>query len=207
MMRECARTGLCGVGVVAVLMAATMAACGSRGASYPDGDKVQAAQKAWCGMLAEILSPEGEADGWDDRSSCEGTYPTASAAFIAGMTDCFKTMVSREGGGDMNPRQMVADCTEQVLVDLGGEVRGLGITQARCERTARCQDDVTVEECIDAFENLPLSERSRLSTMYNWGAQEEIASCLNGGCSDDEDEAMVACYEDAHSERIWLPDE
>jgi hypothetical protein len=157
-------------------------------------------------MLAEVFSPEGEADDWSDRSSCEGTYPTSSAAFLAGMTGCFKTMAARDGT-DMNPQQTVADCTEQVLVDLGGEVRGLAILEARCERTARCQPDVTEQDCASAFEDLPLSERSRLSTMYNWAAQEDIASCLNSGCSDDEDEAMVACYEEAHEDRVWLPDD
>lgn len=184
--------------------ALALAGC-SKGASYPDGDRVVAAQKAWCAMLAELLTPEGEADAWEDRSDCEGTYPTASAEFLAAMTECFRTMASR-AGGEMNPYRIVADCTEQVLVDLGGEVRGLAIVQARCERTARCQPDVTVEECKDGFEMLPLSERSRLSTMYNWGAQADIASCLDSGCTDDEDAAMIECYEDAHADRVWLPD-
>jgi hypothetical protein len=187
--------------------AAFVVACGSRGASFPDGDKVEAAQKAWCTMLGELLTADKDADAWDDRSDCEGNYPTASAEFLALMTECFRTQAERKSGSSIDPEQIVADCTEQALVGMGmADAEKLRIVQARCERMKRCED-IGMEECLEGFEGLDPSERSRFTTMYNWGAQDDIASCLSSsGCTDDEDAARTACYQDAWEERVWLPD-
>lgn len=194
-----------GARVLGLVLVLALGGC-KGGASFPDGDKVEAAQKAWCAMLAELLSPEGQAEDWEDRSACEGTYPTGSAVFVARMTKCFEAQAKREGSS-IDPEQLVADCTEQILVDLGSaEMDELKLAEARCERTKRCEQ-VPVDECQAGFADWAPSERARVTVMYNWGAQDDIASCLaSKGCAEDEDAAVIECYEDALAERVWLPD-
>jgi hypothetical protein len=194
------------VGVAACLgfgLIVGVAAC-SRGASYPDGDKVTAAQQKWCTTLAGIVAP---GDGsWEHKSACESTYPTASGQFLSAMADCFRAQAEQTGAGSFEAEQAIKDCTELSLtqIDLAG-VEKSPVLDARCERMARCEG-ISDADCRLGFEGLAPSEQSRLTRMYNQGALADVASCLSGGCDDDEEAAKAACYEDVYHKRAWLPE-
>jgi hypothetical protein len=177
----------------------------SRGASYPDGDKVAAAQKKWCSTLAGIVAP-GEGS-WEHQSACEGFYPTASAPFLAAMAECFQKQAEQLGAASFDAEQAIKDCTEQSLQEV--DVRGittLDVITARCERMARCEA-ISEADCQMGIEGLAPTEQARLTRMYNQGALAEVASCLGGGCDDDEEAAKAACYDDVWAKRAWLPED
>lgn len=189
-----------------VVAAFGLDACGGRGASYPDGDKVRNAQKAWCQALGEIAEGKGKATSWSELASCEGAYPTGSREFVASMAKCIALQASDQGVGTFDPGQTVDDCTEQVVQ--GFDVRAPldpALLDARCERLERCQD-VPAAECKGAFEAMAPPEQARAARMYNLGAQSSIASCLSSSsCGDDPDAKTAECYVDAFDERVWLP--
>jgi hypothetical protein len=180
-------------------------ACGARGASFPDGQQVRDAQKVWCRVLGEIAQGRGKAGSWSELASCEGAFPTASREFIAGLASCVAKQATDPGERSFDLAHAADDCSEQVLQNF--DIRGAvdpELVAARCGRLARCQK-IPAEECKGAFEAMAPPEQARLGRMYNLGAQREIASCLRGGCDDDEDAAMAECYADQWKGRVWLP--
>jgi hypothetical protein len=184
-----------------------MAACGSRGASYPDGPKVVEAQKKWCASLGEIVAGEGKGASWDKLAQCERAFPGGSPEFVAGMAGCIGKQARISGAAAFDAQRAVDDCTEQVLQQL--DVRGaakLDVVKARCARMERCQK-VTGKDCLTGFEGLSPPEQARLTRMYNEGALHDAASRLESlGCAKDEDSAMVSCYADGWKSRVWLPE-
>jgi hypothetical protein len=158
------------------------AAC-SGGASYPDGGEVTAAQAAWCAALGKI---NGAGDKWDAMSACKSAYPTASAAFLRGITKCY--VARRESAGDTVPdnTQIVADCTDDVTVNMPSDTSaGSEALAARCERMARCE---------------------KVATRFNGAALHKIAECLgSASCAANEDEPREACYKPVSEKLLWFP--
>ncbi len=188
------------------LWLAAVAACGpGKPASFPDEDKVSAAQKKWCDMLAEL---EGQAGKWSFQKECEAAYPTSSAPFLAKMTDCYKQRRTELGENAPDSAALVADCTEQILANVNpGDVSGSEPIRARCDRMLRCQQ-LAVEECQAAFKGLEPSQQATLTAMYNLRAQGSIASCLDDekcAAGADEDAVHDRCYKKAVDQRVWLP--
>src|SRR5262245_20976352 len=89
---------------------ALLAACAS-GASYPDGSQVTAAQAGWCQALAKL---NGHPTDWDAMRSCKGAYPTASAAYLRGMTKCYPARIEAMGDKAVDTAQTQADCIDEV---------------------------------------------------------------------------------------------
>ncbi len=171
-------------------------------AKGPDHDRVAAAQKKWCAMLAGF---EGEGGSWIHLRDCEAAFPSGSADFVALLTDCYRR--ERESFGDNVPDSgaLVSICTEQVLARADpGDVADTALARARCERQQRCSE-VPADQCRAVFARLQPNVQSMLTSMYNLGAQAEIAACLaDTDCSDDEDRAHDACYQSAKDQRVWF---
>ena len=74
------------------------------------------AQSAWCEALAKS---EGGGPAWQHMNTCKGAYPTASAAYLRGMTKCFFERVAEaQEGGDaaaVDRSQMLGDCNDKCL--------------------------------------------------------------------------------------------
>ncbi len=83
---------------LAAVLPISLAACSGGGAGYPDRDAVVSAQAAWCTALGKL---EGSGEKWSGMSSCKSAYPTASAAFLRGLTKCY--VARREAAGTRRP--------------------------------------------------------------------------------------------------------
>jgi hypothetical protein len=156
-------------------------------------------------VLGEIAQGKGKAASWPELASCEGAFPTGSRELVAGVGSCVVKQVGDQPERSFDLARAVDDCSEQALQNF--DIRGAldpELVSARCGRLARCQK-IPESECKGAFEAMPPPEQARLGRMYNLGAQRDIASCLRGGCDDDEDTAMAECYADPWSTRVWLP--
>jgi hypothetical protein len=172
--------------------------------SYPDGSQVTAAQGAWCEALAKL---SGKPTGWEPMSSCKGAYPTASAAYLRGMTKCYAARVEAMGENAVDSSQIVADCIDEVTVAMpaADEAVTREILDARCRRQERCEK-VTVDNCRASFGRLETAQRVLLTTRFNAGALHSIADCLSSkSCSDNEDEAQQACYKAPGEKLLWFP--
>jgi hypothetical protein len=177
--------------------------CGGSGARAPDGSQVTAAQAEWCQALAKL---NGAPDTWEHLSACKDVYPTASAAYLHGMTKCMVTR--REAAGDKAPdqSQIIQDCNDEVTVTMtADEAETREVIDARCKRAERCEK-VAVAECKAAVDKLQASQRALFTTTYNAGARHSIAECLSSkSCSDNEEEARDACYKPAADKLLWFP--
>jgi hypothetical protein len=186
------------------LFAVAAAAC-TGPANYPDRSDVSAAQTEWCTALAKS---EGQGPSWEHFEHCRTAYPAASAPYIRGMQKCFfeRVTASREGGDAAVDRsQMLQDCNEKVLLDLPESGPGVEeVLDARCERIARCEKS-DFAECKAAFKRLEAAQQAQFTTVYNGAALHEIASCLSGGCSDNEEAARDACYKPLNDKLLWFP--
>lgn len=187
------------------LLLPLIASCGpQRPASYPDHGKVDKAQAGWCKMLAALDAPRG--DVWRHQRECEAAFPSASAPFLEKLTACYREAM--EGQGDAAPDNAVVieGCTQQILGGAEpGDVTNTELYKARCQRQSRCQQ-VSAEVCSSAWEQLDGMAQSILTSMYNLGAQAEIAACLDGGeCAEDDAAAQDACYQSAKDKLVWLP--
>lgn len=191
-------------GALALFASFAFAACGGAPANYPDKSDVVAAQAAWCQSLAKI---EGAGDGWEHMADCKDVYPTASSAYLRGMTKCFSERLQSEGNDAPDKAQVIADCTDEVMVKMpGDEASGREIIEARCQRMQRCES-VPVDECKTAVMKLEASQRALFTITYNGAALHEIADCLaSSSCSsDDEEAARDACYKPAAEKLLWFP--
>jgi predicted small lipoprotein YifL len=187
------------------LCLAAIGACGpGKPTSFPDQDKVSAAEKKWCDVLAEL---EGQAGKWSFQKECEAAYPTSSAPFLAKMADCYKQRRTDLGENAPDSAALVADCTEQILANVNpGDVSVAEPIRARCDRMLRCQK-LAVEECQAAFKALEPSQQATLTAMYNLQAQSGIAQCLDDEpCAGADDDAVHdRCYRKQLDHRVWLP--
>lgn len=189
--------------VLAAALPIYLAACGGGGAGYPDRNDVTAAQSAWCTALGKL---EGSGDKWSSMSTCKSAYPTASAAFLRGLTKCY--VARREAAGDAAPdnTQILADCTDDVTVNMPSDTSaGQEALAARCDRMLRCEK-VAVPECKAAIDKLEAATRVLISTRFNGAALHQVAECLaSSSCSANEDEPREACYKPVSEKLLWFP--
>ncbi len=169
--------------------------------SFPDGDKVVAAQKKWCAGLASLAG-----DRWLHQDDCEAAYPTGSAAFVAQMAECYPEQVAGLGEDAPDSAAILSLCSDQILVGADpGKVSHTAVVTARCARMQRCEQ-VSLEECRAAFESLDGMQRATFTSMYNLRAQAQIAKCFDEQeCGDDEDRVRSDCYREPFDARVWLP--
>ena len=185
-------------------MPISLAACGGGGgAGYPDSNDVTAAQAAWCKALGKI---NGAGDKWESMSACKAAYPTASAAFLRGLTKCY--VARREAAGDNAPdnTQILADCTDDVTVNMPSDTSaGREALAARCVRMERCEK-VAIPECTAAIDKLEAATRVLISTRFNGAALHQVAECLaSASCAANEDEPREACYKPVTEKLLWFP--
>ncbi len=194
-----------GAVAVALLQAIGSAGCKGNVAAYADAPRLGTAQKAWCAVVAKHEATEGEP--FAHLAACERATPTASAEFLARVTDCYGR--ARDGESTDNQTDLgllVAQCTDEALINADpGEVSASEVVVARCSRMKRCES-VEVDACLTGFGSLDGTQRAALTAMYNLRAQHEIAECLEStDCQRDEDQARTGCYKRARDTRVWLP--
>ena len=166
---------LTGLALLAATLPISLAACGGGGAGYPDSDDVTAAQAAWCAALAKV---DGAGDKWGSMSACKSAYPTASAAFLRGLTKCY--VARRQASGDAAPdnTQILADCTDDVTVNMPSDTSaGHEALAARCTRMERCEK-VAPAECKAAIDKLEAATRVLISTRFNGAAPRNVSTRL-----------------------------
>ena len=199
--RRALRLAISGLLVASIPLAA--AACGGGGAGYPDRDEVSAAQAAWCTALGKL---DGAGETWGSMGACKSAYPTASAAFLRGITKCY--VARREAAGDTVPdnTQIVADCTDDVTVNMPSDTTpGREALTARCDRMQRCEK-VAVPECQAAITKLEAATRVLITTRFNGAALHQVAECLgSASCAANEDEPREACYKPVSEKLLWFP--
>ena len=188
------------LGIAALLVAA----CGGGGASYPDSSDVKTAQATWCQALAKL---NGSGDAWEDLGACKGAYPTASAAYLRGMTRCFTARHEAAGEDAPDNSQLITECNDEVTVEMSADGPGSKeVIEARCQRAERCEK-VSAADCKTAVDKLETAQRVVLTTTYNAGALHAIADCLSSSsCSDDEEAARDSCYKPSFEKLLWFPD-
>jgi len=180
-------------------------ACGpGKPAAYPDKGKVEASQKTWCEMLADLDGDELE--GWGYRTDCLGAFPAGSSVFVTKLADCYGKTKKSLGDEAPDSAAVIDSCTVEILSGAEpGNVTSTVLYQARCNRKNRCSQ-VTRAVCDQVWEQLDGSSRATLTSIYNLRAQAEIASCLDDtSCSDDEESAIDACYQPQRDALVWLP--
>lgn len=179
------------------------ACSGGLGASYPDRDAVAAAQAGWCDMLAKLRKETGE---WSRLAECKGAYPTSSAPYLKGMTECYFERIQAEGENAPDNTTIVDECNSKAVAFMtGDEKAGAEAIDARCKRMERCEK-VAVAECQTAIEKLESGTRAEITTKFNRAALHEVADCLgSASCTDDEDTARAACYKPANEKLLWFP--
>ena len=194
---------LAGLALVAATLPIAITACGGGGAGYPDSNDVTAAQSAWCAALAKV---DGAGDKWSSMSACKAAYPTASAAFLRGLTKCY--VVRRQSAGDTAPdnTQILADCTDDVTVNMPSDTSaGREALAARCVRMERCEK-VAIPECMAAIDKLEAATRILISTRFNGAALHQVSECLaSKSCAANEDEPREACFKPATEKLLWFP--
>lgn len=176
-------------------------------ANYPDRPDVAKAQEGWCQALAKSAGSDGS---WDRMSECKSAKMAASPGYIAGITKCYAERYD-EAKNAKDPSAddrslLVASCRDNVLIELPATSLGVDeLIKAKCERASRCEKGVTFENCKKTMETLEPAQLAMFTTVYNGTALHEIASCLSGGCNDNEEEGVSKCYEDANERLLWMP--
>lgn len=184
--------------------ALTFAACGGPPAGYPDTSGVVAAQEVWCKALAKT---QGAGDAWEPMASCKSAYPTASAVFLKGVAKCYADRVEAAGDTAPDGTQILADCTEEVIVKMpADEVGGREVIEARCQWASRCAK-VPVDECKAGVAKLESSQRALMTTRFNAAALHKVSGCLeSSSCSTESEEAAYnACYKEVEDDLFWSP--
>jgi hypothetical protein len=190
-------------GVLASAFPLALAACGGPPSGFPDSNDVTTAQAAWCKALGKV---NGAGDKWESMSACKSAYPTASAAFLRGLTKCY--VARREAAGETAPdnTQILADCTDEVTVSMSNDTSaGREALAARCVRMERCEK-VAIPECEAALAKLEAATRVLISTRFNGAALHTVADCLSSAsCAANEDEPREACYKPVTEKLLWFP--
>ncbi len=188
--------------LVAPLALPIFTACGGGGASFPDRNEVSAAQALWCASLAKGHGGES----WDQLAACKGAYPAGSAPYLKLMSKCFDARRETMGDKAYDDAQIATDCRDDVGFKMPADDNsGSGVIDARCRWTERCAK-VAPAECQAAFAKLEGAQRVQLTTIYNSGARQAIADCLDGAaCQSDEDAAKEACYKASTEKLLWFP--
>jgi hypothetical protein len=182
-----------------------LAAC-SGGANYPDRPDITKAQQGWCDALAKS---EGAGPSWDRMSDCRGASPSASPSYISAMTKCFFDRVEEaKAAGDpaaADRALLLSECNDKALVELPMSGPGAEeVVDARCNRAVRCEK-VEFAECKAAMKRLEPAQQAMFTTRYNGAALHDIASCLSGGCGDNEEQAQADCYKKVEDDLLWFP--
>ena len=183
---------------------ASLIACGSPGAGFPDRPGVEAAQTSWCDTLAKI---HGGPDGWEHLSDCKSAYPNGSPAFIKAMAKCYADRIESYGENAPDVAALREECTQDVVVKLPfDEPAARDLVEARCGWNLRCQK-VPMDECKAGFAKLDSAQRILQTTKFNAAAQHRIADCLSSSSCDEESEeaAFSACYQPAEDKVVWFP--
>jgi len=189
------------LGVLVVTVATLGAACGP--ASYGDRAAVDSAQKAWCDTLAKMNGAPGT---WEHLAACKAAYPTASAAYLRGMTKCYPARKEAYGDKPTDSGHLVAECNDEVTVKMNiDDASFLEAIDARCERASRCEK-VAIPECVAAVKKLDSSQRALFYGVYNGAALHTVSECLKGSsCGADEDAGRAACYKPVEGKLLWFP--
>jgi len=149
---------------------------------------------------------DGAGEKWSGMGDCKSAYPTASAAFLRGITKCY--VARREAAGETAPdnTQILADCTDDVTVNMPSDTSaGQEALAARCDRMLRCEK-VALPECKAAIDKLEAATRVLISTRFNGAALHEVAGCLaSASCAANEDEPREACYKPVAEKLLWFP--
>jgi len=193
------------VTAAALTFAFAFAACGG-GANYPDRPDLTKAQAGWCDALAKSEGPGG---AWDRMTECRNAVPAASPSYVASMTKCyFERVEEAKQAGDpaaADRALLLSECNEKALVDLPMTGPGVDeVVDARCNRAVRCEK-VDFTECKAAMKRLEPAQQAMFTTRYNASTLHDIASCLSGGCDDNEEQAQADCYKDAEDKLLWFP--
>jgi hypothetical protein len=201
--RESLASAVCAAlcGFVLPALGLVVASCGGAAASFPDGAGVAAAQGEWCQAQAKLA---GAAGSWEHLGACKATFPSASAAFLAGMTKCFGDRKAAENAPDNS--QIMQECTDHVTIQMRfDEAVASGVLKARCERAMRCEK-VSAADCKAGIDKLENAQRVLLTNRYNQAALQGIGECLaSSSCTDNEDEARNACYKPWDEKLFWFP--
>lgn len=180
------------------LVPALVLGCSGGGASYADRSGVEAAEAEWCKAVTKIRG--------GDLAACKSTYPSASGAYLRGMTKCYPKRIADAGDKAPDDTMIISDCNEEVFVAMTSDDAQYGeIIGAYCGRKAKCEKAV-VAECKDGIAKMMSAERAKLTSQYNAAALHRIADCLDStSCSDDEDKTVEGCYKAEASKLLWFP--
>jgi hypothetical protein len=182
----------------------SFAACGGGlSASFPDASTVVSGEAIWCKGLAKA---HGEGDKWSHMSACQAAFPSSSSAYLKGMAKCFPDRVTQAGEKAADNQQLITDCNDTVTAGMNADDANFQeLIEARCKRAERCEK-TPFGECKTAFSHLETAQKATLTSVYNYAALHEIASCLgSASCSDNEDEARAACYKPQSDKLLWFP--
>ena len=156
----------------------------------------------WCQSLAKGHGGES----WDGLAACKGAYPAGSAPYLKLMSKCFDARRESMGDKPYDDGQIATDCRDDVGFKMpADDTAGSALIDARCRWTERCAK-VPPAECKAAFAKLEGAQRVQLTTIYNSGARQAIADCLDSApCQSDEDAAKEACYKASTEKLLWFP--
>jgi hypothetical protein len=185
---------------VAVPLLSLASGCGGSSANFPDRDGVVAAQAKWCDALAKL---NGAGGTWEHLAECKSTYPSASAAYLRGMTKCFPARKEQNNAPDNT--QIVGECNDEVTIAIPDDTGRSEAITARCERMERCEK-VSLADCKTGVDHLEGAQRALFTTVYNQAALHTAADCLSSAsCTDNEDAARTSCYKPLAQKLLWFP--
>jgi hypothetical protein len=184
-----------------LVIALFVASCGGAAAAFPDGAGVTKAQGDWCASLAKLA---GAAGTWEHLGACKAAFPTASAAYLAGMTKCYAEKKAAENAPDNS--HIVQDCTDHVTINMTfDEAAGRDVLKARCDRAERCEK-VPAADCKAGIDKLENAQRVLFTNVYNRAALQAVAECLSSAsCAENEEAARDACYKPSADKLLWFP--
>lgn len=172
-------------------------------AAVADRPAVEAAQKAWCETLAKMNGASGT---WEHMAACKAAYPTASAAYLRGMTKCFPARKASYGDKATDTGHLEAECKEEVMFKLNVDESAYAeALDAHCERALRCEK-TPIPDCVAGVKKLESSQRALAYGIYNASALHTVSTCLkDSACGADEDAAQQSCYKQVEGKLIWFP--
>jgi hypothetical protein len=197
---------VCLGGIASLVVGMGFSACAP--VNYPDVPDVLKAQQGWCEALAK--SAESDAASWDRMGDCKKAKLAASPAYIARMTKCYAEQYEEAKNANDASKDdrslLLSGCRDKVVLELPTSGPGVNeLVNAKCERAARCEPNVTDDKCKKAMKTLEPAQLALFTTVYNGKALHDVAQCLSGGCEENEEVAVSKCYEDANERLLWTP--